>query len=193
MTNERTEAWALNTVTVQTSDTEKLTKIDQALGATPHLQGVLWGPGSPQWSSSTCNSSIHGIWQHPSVYPSLSRSAEDATMQGLQWRHLQSARTDHSLLWQKHRPQLHVITNTIEQSEKLSCIFCESSYKGSFERRAVTFRLPQFGGLWCKRYLFGVRGEGCKKFLVSKLFGAKVSGANVLLCKSCLDVNFAWW
>lgn len=102
------------------------------------------------------------IWQYPSVYPSLSRFAEDLTMQGLQWRHLQSARTDHSLLWQKHHPQLHVITNTTEPSEKLSCSFCKSSYKGSFERRAVIFRLPQFGGLWCKRYLFGVKGSGCK-------------------------------
>lgn len=112
------------------------------------------------------------VWrmlQHPSVasvYPSLSRFAEDVTMQGLQWRHLQSARTDHSLLWQKHHPQLHIITNTTEQSEKLSCIFCRSSYEGSFERRAVVFRLPQFGGLWCKRYLFGVKGEGCKRLPV---------------------------
>lgn len=119
------------------------------------------------WSGGCCSIlQSQLVWQHRSVYPSLSRFAEDVTMQGLQWRHLQSARPYHSLLWQKHHPQSHIITNTTEQSEKLSCIFCRSSYEGSFERRAVVFRLPQFGGLWCKRYSFGVKGEGCKRLPV---------------------------
>ena len=105
----------------------------------PHPLGALWGPGFPQWSSSTSASiDIHiakhsktKICRFPSS-PGWEKTYLEAPVVSTRpdWGQdnartsveaSQSARMDHSLLWQKHHPWHHHVNHERTMSAWQSC------------------------------------------------------------------------